>query len=307
MMSRRAGPAVLAAVLLAVVVGLQMLRERMGPLPLPDNGGAVMYVRSPDAVRRVALSYDALAADLYWIRAIQHYGGTKRSTDANKTYDQLYPLLDLTTSLDPYFNVAYRFGAIFLSEPFPNGPGRQDQAIALLEKGLKAQPQRWEYAQDIGFVYYWWAHDYKAAADWFLRASEIPGAPNWMKPVAAVTLAQGGNRASSRQLWQEVYDKAEVDWLRSQAERRLRQLTAMDQIDALRNLAGVFEERTGMQLRSWDQLIKARYLRGVPVDSEGHAYHLDGERGIISLDPGSPLNPLPEEPISIDQVPVAER
>ena len=34
-------------------------------------------------------------------------------------YPLLYPLLDLTTTLDPRFNIAYRFGAVFLAEPYP--------------------------------------------------------------------------------------------------------------------------------------------------------------------------------------------
>ena len=131
----------------------------------------------------------SLLADLYWLRTVQHYGTTKLSTDPNKKYDLLYPLLDLTTTLDPRFNVAYRFGAIFLAEPFPGGPGRPDQAIELLEKGLRAQPQKWEFARDVGFIYYWWLQQYDDAAEWFKRASLLPGAPNWLAPVAAVTLA----------------------------------------------------------------------------------------------------------------------
>ena len=63
----------------------------------------------------------------------------------------------LTTTLDPRFNIAYRFGAIFLAEPYPGGAGRPDLAIALLEKGLRARPDKWEYMQDIGFVHYWYA------------------------------------------------------------------------------------------------------------------------------------------------------
>mgnify|MGYP003350167800 CR=1 FL=1 len=77
------------AALLAGVVGLQRARERLGPLPLPDGGGSVLYVRSPEVMKRAVLSYDAVAADLYWIRAIQHYGATKLSTDPRKAYDQL--------------------------------------------------------------------------------------------------------------------------------------------------------------------------------------------------------------------------
>ena len=58
----------------------------------------------------------------------------------------------MTTTLDPRFNIAYRFGAILLSEAYPNGPGKPDDAIKLLEKGLRAEPNKWEYFYDAGFV-----------------------------------------------------------------------------------------------------------------------------------------------------------
>ena len=302
-MARRGLIIAAMAGLLAGIVWLQIARDAMPPLPQPADGGSMMYLRSPEAARRVALNYDGLAADLYWIRAIQHYGSTKLSAAPNKRYDQLYPLLDLTTSLDPQFDIAYRFGAIFLSEPPPNGPGRPDLAVALLRKGLESQPDEWEFAQDIGFVYYWWVGDYKQAADWFARAGAMPGAADWLKPLAAITLAQGGNRASSRKLWEEIRAQAEHDWLRNQADTRLLQFDAMDQIDALLRAAAEYERRAGVPPRTWQDLIRAGYLRQPPADPTGHVYVIDAARGAITLGPLSPLNPLPVEPLTIDRVP----
>ena len=287
--------------LAAAVVRLQIARDAMPPLPQPVDNAGMLYVRSPGAASRIALGYDAVAADLYWIRAIQHYGGTKLSSGASKSYDQLYPLLDLATSLDPHFDIAYRFGAIFLSERPPDGPGRPDLAVALLRKGLEAQPERWQFAQDIGFIHYWWLHDYMHAAEWFTRAAGIPGAPTWLKPMAAVTLAQGGNRASSRLLWQEIQRQADHDWLRNQAALRLKQFDAMDQIDALIRAAIDYERRFGASPGSWADLIRAGYLRQVPIDPAGHEYVIDPDRGAITLGPKSPLNPLPLEPDRIDR------
>ena len=269
---------VLPIVLMGLVVGLQALHERNGG-PLAATRASLLYVRSPEAMKRLALSYDSLLADLYWIRAVQHYGGTKLSTDPNKQYELLYPLLDLTTSLDPRFNVAYYYGSVFLAEPFPGGPGRPDLAIALLQKGLLAQPDKWEFVQAIGFVHYWWLRDYQQAAAWFRRASALPNAPTWLAALAATTLAQGGSRASSRVLWEQIGRTAEDEWLRNEARRRLLQLDAMDQIDQLRAL-----QRAGR-------------LRGTPIDPTGVPYRL--ESGRVTLDPRSPLNPLPTEPVRL--------
>ena len=41
--------------------------------------------------------------------------------------------------------------------------------------------------------------------------------------LAATTLAQGGNRASSRTLWQQFERTAEDEWFRNEARRRLQQ------------------------------------------------------------------------------------
>ena len=55
-------------------------------------------------------------------------------------YDLLYPLLDVTTSLDPSFNIAYRFGSIFLAEEYPMGPGRPELADQAARQGLCGEP-----------------------------------------------------------------------------------------------------------------------------------------------------------------------
>ena len=205
--------------LFAAVIGLQAIQARRQPLGLPSGvTGNLLYVRSPEFLKRAALSYDSLLADVYWIRAVQHYGGTRLAEGTHKQYDLLYPLLDLTTSLDPNFDIAYRFGAIFLAEEQPGGAGRPDQAIVLLQKGLRAQPGNWRFAEDIGFTYYWWIRDYPTAASWFRRGADMPGAPEWLMPLAAVTLARGGSRSSSRTLWTQVRDTVDAESLKKQAE-----------------------------------------------------------------------------------------
>jgi hypothetical protein len=283
--------------LLGAVVGLQAAREELQPRSLPPGvTGNLLYVRSPEVMARAALSYRSLLADTYWIRALQHYGGTKRAEGGEKRYDLLFPLLDLTTSLDPKFNIAYRFGSIFLTEPPPAGPGRPDLAIRLLKKGLQSQPQRWEYAQDIGFVYYR-ARDYTAAADWFHRASDVAGAPDWMKQLEATTRAKGGDRQTSRMLWSALLAGAgsEQEWLRKEAARRLTQLQALDDIDVLQGIIKRYEARKGTLPDGWMDLVRTGDLRGVPLDPAGHAYQLNPYWGLVTVERTSPLFPLPTD------------
>jgi hypothetical protein len=288
---RRLGAGITLAALVVSFAGLVFWRDSVYGEPRP--GDSVLYVRSGEALRRMSLSYTPFVADLYWVRAIQYYGGTRLSNDPAKRYDLLYPLLDITTTLDPRFNIAFRFGAIFLAEDYPGGAGRPDLAVALLQKGFEANPTRWQYLQDVGFVYYWWVGDYAKAAEWFRRAGEIPGAAWWLGPMAAVTMAQGGDRRSSRQLWQALHDTADNDWLRTSAGQRLAQLDALDAIDRLHAIVDAFRARAGSIPPSWEALVAARLLRGVPVDPTGVPYRLDRQTGGVSLAPESSLNPLP--------------
>lgn len=290
-MRRRLFTPVLLVLLMASAIGLQALRERGGELPLGPGG--VLYVRSPAALQRLALSYHSVLADVYWIRAIQLYGDTRLGRTGDRSYEQLYPLLQLTTTLDPYFDVAYQFGALFLAEKPPGGPGRPDLAIKLLQSGIEKQPDDWRLYQALGFVYYWSQRDYAAAADWFSRASKLPGAPAWMEALSAVTLAEGGNRQSSRLMWRQIQQTATDDWFQHESQRRLKQLDAMDQIELLQNVVKAFTEQQGHPPSGWPELARGGYVRGPIVDPNGMPYRLDGTT--VTLDPSSRLLPLPWE------------
>ncbi|PYR34914.1 MAG: hypothetical protein DMF93_22635 [Acidobacteria bacterium] len=304
---------VVALVLLAGAARLQAVRERWYPPALEEE--TAMYLESAAAVRRISGPYAPLVADLYWIRAIQYYGGTKRrlspaqggdatsgagpgaASPTDDRYALLYPMLDITTTLDPRFNIAYRFGAIFLAEAYPNGAGRPDLAVQLLQKGLRDRPDKWEYMEDIAFVHYWYEHDYLAASQWFEKGAEAPGAPWWLRSMAATTRARGGDRAASRLTWETIRQTTEIPFLRQDAEQKLLQLRALDEIDALQQVVDQVKARTGAAPEDWASLVRARVLRGIPVDPRGTPYELAPD-GRVRLSSSSRLYPLLVEPPS---------
>ena len=286
-------PAAFVAILLVGFgAALQCVRDRdVGPSRVRE------YVRSvppPEIVRRAAVSVEAVLADVYWIRAVQHYGRTRLAGGRAQDYDLLYPLLDVVTTLDPRFVAAYRLGAVFLAEPPPSGPGRPDLAVALLRKGLENVPERWEYLQDIGFVHYWWLHDVTEAASWFERAANLPGAPWWLRPLAATTRAEGGDRTGARALWRQVHDSTRNAWMRGEATRRLAQLDALDGLDRTQSAVDRFRERTGRPPESWDELLAAGDVSAVPADPTGVAYELTRPDGAVAVSRRSALFPLPD-------------
>jgi len=288
--SRTAISLVLVGVTIGLAAGVLHARDTRAPLPVSQE--RLMYLRSGRTADRVFMTFDALAADVYWMRAIQHYGRDRKSTRVDDRFELLLPLLDLTTTLDPYFSIAYRFGAIFLSMDSPNGPGRPDLAITLLEKGLVHRPDRWQYAHDIGFVHYWHTGDFAQAASWFDRASKMPDSPEWIRQVAAVTLVEGGDRSGARQVLTELLG-AEESYIRAAAERSLAQLQALDAIDVLRGLVERYRLANGGLPSGWQDLVRLRYLPGIPVDQTGTPFAYDPASGVVSLGAQSDLRPLP--------------
>ena len=161
-----------------------------------------LVLRSGKLVKAMSLEYAPLMADIYWTRVVQYYGDKRAKHDAN--FELLWPLLDVTTTLDPNLLVAYRFGSTFLSEPSPRGAGHPELGIELLERGIKANPEYWRFYEDLGFIYYFELKDYARASASFAEGSKNPDAQIWMKIMAARIAAEGESLQTSIFLWNEV-------------------------------------------------------------------------------------------------------
>jgi hypothetical protein len=93
-----------------------------------------------------------------------------------------------------------------------------------------------------------------------------------------------------------MYDTVDNEWLRNEASRRLIQLRALDEIDQLTAAARAFRDRTGQPPLSWEVLVRAGLLPGIPLDPSGHQYVLKPLTGVVDVSMQSPLFPLPTEP-----------
>jgi len=257
-----------------------------------------LLLRSGSAVRQMSLGYDSLLADIYWTRAVQYYG-SRAGIDGVK-FDVLWPLLDIATTLDSKLIVAYRFGAIFLSEPSPAGAGRPDLAIELVKRGIAENPDNYYLSGDLGFLYYWRMKDYPKASAAYLEGSKIPNAPSWLKMMAARIAEKGGSLETSRMIWSEIYESTKDKTVRDKAMEMLRGLRAQEDEAQLDELAQEYKNRFGHFPASTSDMHDAGLLRGIPADPAGYPY-VFGADGKSGLDPQSPvvippkLNPPPEE------------
>jgi tetratricopeptide (TPR) repeat protein len=268
-------------------LAVAVLQTKIDASPRADNEeNSELLLRSGAAVRRMSLGYDSLAADVYWTRVVQYFGSRAGVNGAK--FEELFPLLDIATTLDPKLIVAYRFGAVFLSEPPPQGAGRTDLAIELVKRGMAENPDNWYLPSDLGFLYYWRLKDYPAAAQAYLEGSKIPNAPSWMRIMAALVAQRGGSIETSRIIWTEIYNSTQDKNVRDRALKTLRGLRALEDEETLDGLAQQYKNRFGHFPASSSDLRDAGLIRGNPVDPEGYSYVFQSD-GKARLDPQSPI------------------
>jgi len=221
----------------------------------------VLYLWSGEQVKRLLPGFEGIAADLYWLRTVQYFGG-ERAFAAEKRFELLLPLIEITTTLDPRLEIAYRYGAVFLSEAPPAGAGRPRDGIELLKRGACQLPDSWPLQQQLGFFQYLFLHDSVRAAAALEKAGKQPGAPFWFHTLAADLVARGGDRVAARRMWQQMLDQSEVGVLKENARLRLALYDALDLADHLATLVSAYETRTGRRPQRLEDLSRAGLWRG---------------------------------------------
>jgi tetratricopeptide (TPR) repeat protein len=242
--------------------------ERFAEEPLYLNGRSA---------KRMTLAFNGLAADWYWMRSLQ-YVGRKIVTYQDQHHGEfnlanlpqldlrlLPSLLDLTTTLDPQFIPAYEYAAVILPEVNPN------QAVALLERGIAANPSSWRLYQHLGYIY-WQRKDYARAAEVYEAGAQMSGAPVWMPAMAARMKAEGGSRAASREMYQHLRESSSDSAVQQIVDHQLLRLDSLDELDAIRKTLASFKQRNGRCINSWRE-----------INSEFRGFQLDAS--------GSPLDP----------------
>ena len=274
-----AGTLLVACMLASVLLLRQVDRMRSGA-----SLQEVLYISSPQALKRLSLGYDGLLADIYWTRAVQYFGN--KHFAGSHHYDLLAPLLEITTTLDPHLTVAYEFGANFLAPKPPNGAGMPERAIQLSEFGIRNNPDEWRLYYDLGFIYYMELKDYKNAADAFARGAQVPNAHPFLRIMAAQMAQHGGELRMAQMMWSTTYQSTQDRDVRANAATHLRALQVEEDVTNLENAVTAYRSKTGRLPESFSDLQKEGLLREIPVDPFGHPYNLmnDGRVEVRSPD-----------------------
>ena len=181
-------------ILLVLGFGLQGILQNVIDEDLSDRQDFEFMVL-PDGklLKFAALGFNSLAADIYWIKTVLYFGDRAVEDDypfLNPDFDEqnysayninewenkmplFNNLLHLVTDLDPHFYFPYEFGGLFLSMK----NGEIDNALAILDKGRKIYPDKYNLPLLKGFNYLFYKNDNPAALNEFLQAVQLPDCP----------------------------------------------------------------------------------------------------------------------------------
>jgi tetratricopeptide (TPR) repeat protein len=243
----------------------------------------VLYISSPKLVKRASLGFDGLMACIYWTRAVQYFG--HRHYLGARSYNELAPLLEITTTLDPHLLPAYQFGASFLAPAPPMGAGQPLRAVKLMQFGIQNNPDDWHLYYDLGFIYYTELKDYKRAGEVFERGTKATDAHPFLKVLAAQMAEHAEDFATARLLWSATYQATDQTNIRQNALEHLRSIQVDEDVTNLEGAVARFNTKMGRFPTNMWELASAEGLPGVPVDPNGNPYELTLDGRVLVHNP----------------------
>ena len=237
-------------------------------------GDHLLYLPSGNLLRAWSLGHNETFADLIYLWSIQFYGyyhGSER-------YDKLMQIYDhVVTELDPRFRDAYLLGSLILALE----ARRPEDALQLLDKGIRKNPDDWMLPFEAGFIAFDSLQDYRRAADYFQTSMERPDAHPAVRRFRAAMFDRMGDRRKSLDLWLEILATADSDYVRSVAQKHVHDLTIDYDVEVLQDAVEAFRERTGSYPSNLRVLVSERLLRQIPVDPDGSPYGYDAKTGEV--------------------------
>ena len=237
--------------------------------------GELMYFPSGQAVRALSMGFYAALADLIWLRFVQYYG-EHRLTDSK--YDLMYHILDILTTLDPYFAHAYTLGSLMLT----HDANRPDRARALLKKGMIAMPEDWRIPFVYGFIHYVFTIDYRVAEAYFRISAQKPNAPDMPRFWAGYMLSEKlGDLETALALWIYFYQTSDNPEEKAIAEIKIKETQMELDIQFLSKKVEEFTKKFGYQPFYLKELVTHGTIDAIPPEPHGEDYRYIIRRGKV--------------------------
>jgi tetratricopeptide (TPR) repeat protein len=239
----------------------------------------VDYVPSGKVLRLVTLGHRLAVSDLYWLSTVQYVGEPKA---AERGWDQLYPLVDLVTDLDPRHGYAYQTAGIVLS-----AAGRIDESDRILQKGIDQGPPWWSFPYYLAFNHWYYLGDYANGARYAALAATRPGASENVRRLALALSSKSGRPEDALALLLEMRETVKDEKTAASLDDQIKLAMVERDAQALEQAAARQEAERGWPIADLQELVVGGYVKEIPPDPFGGRYvwHRDEKRVRSSVNP----------------------
>ncbi len=254
-------------------IGLLVVAERERPVNAREAD--LSYLPKGEYLKVAVLGYRQLAADLIWLKAVQHFGVRKQTSEG---YLWAYHAVDVLTDLDPKFAYAYQVAGAILGV----WANRAQESVAILSKGMQHNPEVWQLPFYIGYDYFYELHNLGMAAKYFRIASTLPGSPEYLPKLAARMTVEAGDPDAALEFLQRLYQQVQDQHLREGLERRIREVIAERDIRFLEDGVRRYRVRYGKLPATLDELVIRGIILRVPDEPLGGSYRMNPSDGTVT-------------------------
>ena len=233
------------------------------------------YLPKGESLRLAVLGYRQLAADVIWLQAVQHIGGKGASQQGNSW---TYHAVDVVTDLDPKFIPAYQATGVFLGVLV----GHHDEAIAILTKGMRHNPEVWQLPFLAGYIAYYERCDAVAGSQFIQAAAQVPGAPAYLPKLAARMTMENGNSDAALEFLDRFSRSVSDERLREALTLRMNEVLQERDLRLLERSISRYYEKYQRFPSKLDDLILGGVLQQLPSDPLGGEYQIDFLTGKVS-------------------------
>ena len=233
------------------------------------------YLPKGEYLKLAVLGYQQMAADLIWLKAVQHLG-EQHQTRAG--YLSAYHAVDVLTDVDPTFVFAYQAAGTVLGV----WAGLPRESIALLTKGMRNHPEVWQLPFYVGYDYFYELHDPVMGARYFRIASVLPGAPDYLPRLAARMTVEVGDPQAALEFLQRLYQQTEDEQVRQGLARRMKEVIAERDIRFLEEGVRRYKARYGKLPVKLEDLVTREIIPKIPEEPFGGIYKLQASEGTVA-------------------------
>jgi tetratricopeptide (TPR) repeat protein len=252
--------------------GVLMALERQRPAAV--RAEELSYLPKGGHLKVAVLGYDEFAADLIWLKAVQHLGATRPSKGG---YFWAYHAVDVVTDLDPKFLPAYVAAGTILGV----WAGLLYESIEILQKGMREHPDIWQLPFYIGYDYFYELCDPARAAPYFQAAARLPGAPSYLPSLATRMTVAGGDPDAALEFLQRLYEQTNDPRLRGALEQKMKEVIMERDIRALQEGVRQYKARHKKNPRTLADLLARGIVPRLPEEPFGGRYELDPSSGTV--------------------------